>query len=307
MKYANMKTVTNLLCALLVVSLTGLPEVSSAQIWKNLGKKLEKKVEDQASRRLERKIDEAIDKGMDKAEEAAEGAVKSEGKGGSVGSGNMSNSGNQTFTIGGDSKVSISDVYDFKLGVTYDIRNEENKKPMETTMWFGGSDSDYIGMSVPMQKEVFMVMQGANMVTFMLDQKKYMALGSGMADGILGAAVEEASDEIDEEESFSIRKIATERILSYECDVYEMISPEYTTKLWLTRDLDIEMGHFMSAFSTLVKSGGKFPTMQHDVGGLLLKMEGKSTADKGMMIMEATAVDLQGMQFDTSGYTNFGF
>lgn len=289
---------------LIAVVLVGFPMVSSAQLLKGLGKKIEKKIERETNRRVERQVDKAIDKGMDKVEKTAEGAVK--------GSGNQRNGNNNEtstarnpydFRSGGSSDVSIADTYNFTLGVTYEVSSEEQRKPTEMTMWFGGDD--YIGMSVPMQKDVFMIMHGANMVTFMQKEKKYMALGSGMTAGILGAAAAEAEE--DEDVEFSINKIGTERILNYNCNVYEAKSSEYVTKLWLTEELGIDAGHFMASFSTLVKSTGKFPNVGNNAGGLLLKMEGKSTQDKGAMIMEATAIDKNGLQFNTTGYSNFGF
>lgn len=299
----NLKIKSYIPYLLLVAILFILPSTSTAQLLKGLGKKIEQKIERETNKRVERQVDRAIDKGMDKVEQTAEEAVKGGTQGRSEQSSDPTNASIPGFPMSSDNDVSISERYDFTLGVTYNVRDDEQKKPTEMTMWFGGDD--YIGMSVPMQKDVFMIMHGANMVTFMQKDKKYMVLGSGITAGILGAAAAEAEE--DEDVEFSINKIGTERILNYNCTIYEAKSSEYVTKLWLTEELGIDAGHFMASFSTLVKSAGKFPNVGNNAGGLLLKMEGKSTQDKGAMIMEATAIDKNGLQFNTTGYSNFGF
>lgn len=316
---------TPILYPLLTIFLLSLlPDMAAAQIWKDFGKKVEKKIEDQASRRLERKVDKTIDKGMDKVEQAADDAVKGDGKTpaakepakgqttGSVAKGNSKTTDAATpaekQTIpdlqAAAANVSISESYDFPLGISYDMQTDAKNSRQSTTMWFG--KEDYIGMSVSAQKDMFMVMQNSNMVTFMLKQKKYMALGSGMMKGVLNTAAEEASKE-DKVEDFSIKKIGTEKILNYNCDVYEVKSSEYTTKIWLTQDLGVEGTHFMSAFSMMAKSQRKFPDIRNQAGGLMLKMEGKSTKDKDTMLMEATQIHSEGFKFNTSGYSSLGF
>lgn len=274
-----------------------IPTSADAQIWKNLGKKLEEKVERQASSRLERKIDKAIDKGFDKVEETADNAVKSDdkknesaGSGGSVSKGTPNRS----------TPVVLAPMYTFQLGVTYQILNEG--KPMEMTMWL--SEQEYIGMSMDQQKNIFMVIEGSQMISFMQKEKKYMSLGSGMTEKILGAAMEQAENDPQKEE-FSIKKTGTESVLNHQCDVYEVTGPDYTTKLWLTRELGIKSGNLMSVFSGFVKSGAKFPHMESTAGGLLLKME--SINEKNSVQMEAKKIHTQGLQFSTSEYSSIGF
>src|SRR5690606_2210449 len=93
-----------------------------------------------------------------------------------------------------------------------------------------------------------------------------------------------------EAEDISIEKIGTDRILNYNCDVYEVKSPEYTSKIWVTQDLDMDAGHFMEAFSTLVKDDvGRLRDIQSEANGIMLKMEGTSIKDNEVVIMEATA------------------
>lgn len=301
-----MKRNLNIVNVLAVVLILLIPQETDAQILKGLGKKIEKKVEQQVNRRVDRRVDNAINKGMDKAEDAAAGAIE-----GSNSKSEKSDEVNGTrSTIGNlgvlmdNSNVSPAGSYDFTLGVTYDIRNG-NDKPMETTMWFGGEE--YIGMSTSMENNMFMIMHNENMIAFMEKEKNYMVIGGGMIGDIVNAAAEESSDDY-EAENFSIEKIGTERILNYNCDVYELKSSEYTNKIWLTQDLNTEAGNFMKAFSALVKSDNvkKLPNMQNDAGGILLKMEGMSIKDNEVMIMEATAINKQGLQFNTSEYTRFG-
>lgn len=289
----------HIFCVLLLTFvLAVLPEVTSAQILKGLGKKIEKKIERETNRRVERKVDKAINKGMDKVEQTAEEAVRGDGKTETKDSPKKSP---YDFRLGGKSNVSLADTYAFKLGVTYDIENNKKNKT-QTTMWFGGED--YIGMTVPMQKNVFMIMHGGNMITFMQQEKKYMVLGVDVAQGMINAAAEEAKNE---EEDFEIKKIGTEKLLNYNCNVYEVKSSEYVMKLWLTEEIGVDVGSFMSAFSTIVKEKGKFPAMKNQPGGLLLKMESKSLKDKEVMNMTASSIDKTGMSINTSDYSSLSF
>jgi len=281
-----------------------IPQTSKAQLLKGLGKKLEKKVEQQINNRVERQADKAINKGMDKVENAAEEAIKGSGnRQPDTGGAPSSDIGNMGFPTG-TSDVTLSDTYDFTLGVTYQTQGSKDKAT-EMTMWFGGED--YIGMSVTQEKDMFMVMHGANMIAFMEKEKSYMVLGGGMTAGVLGAAVEETENDTFDEE-FSIKKIGSERILNYNCDVYEATTSEYTTKLWLTTELGVDAGHFMSAFGQLTKTSmGGLPNMKNQAGGILLKMEGKSLKDKDTMRMEATSINKQGKNIHTKDYKSFGF
>ncbi|SFT16080.1 DUF4412 domain-containing protein [Sphingobacterium wenxiniae] len=281
-----------------------LPQTSDAQLLKGLGKKLEKKVEQQINNRVERQADKAINKGMDKVENAAEGAIKGSGNRQPNADGEPSSDvGNIDFPIG-KSDVTLYDTYDFTLGVTYQTQGSKGRAT-EMTMWFGGED--YIGMSAAQEKDMFMVMHGASMIAFMEKEKSYMVLGGGMTAGVLGAAVEEAEDDTFDGE-FSIKKIGSESILNYNCDVYEATTSEYTTTLWLTTELGVDAGHFMSAFGQLTKiSKGGMPNLQNQAGGILLKMEGKSLKDNDSMRMEATAIDKEGKSIHTKDYKSFGF
>src|SRR5690606_20041971 len=118
----------------------------------------------------------------------------------------------------GANHVSIAGTYDFTLGVTYNIRNDKDK-PMETTVWFG--KADYIGMSTSTENSMFMIMHNENIITFMEKEKNYMVIGSDMMRGIANAVTKETPND-SEAEDISIEKIGTDRILNYNCDVYEV-------------------------------------------------------------------------------------
>ncbi len=280
------------------------PQEGNTQILKGFGKTLEKKVEQQVNQRVERRADRAINKSMDEIENAADEAFKGSEKKQPKAGTEPSSGGRSVGFPTGNSNVSISDTYDFTLGISYNIRSGKDK-PAETMMWLGGED--YIGMSVPQRQDMLMVMHGANMIAFMEKEKSYMVLGGAMAERIMGAAVEEAEKDTGTE-NFSIRKIGTERILDYNCDVYEANTSEYTTKLWLTAELGVDAGHFMKAFSQLTKSNaGRLPDLQNEAGGVLLKMEGKGSKNEETMYMEATAVHKQGKRINTKEYKSMGF
>ncbi|HMR18306.1 MAG TPA: DUF4412 domain-containing protein [Sphingobacterium sp.] len=280
-----------------------LPQTSEAQVLKGLGKKLEKKVEQQINNRVERQADKAINKGMDKVENATEDVIKGNANKRSK-STETTSAKKKPYDFRSNSDVILADTYDFTLGVTYQTQSGKGKA-VETAMWFGGAD--YIGMSVAQEEDMFMIMHGANMIAFMEKEKSYMVLGGGITAGILGSAVEEAEDNTFDEE-FSIKKIGSERILNYNCDVYEAKTSEYTTKLWLTTELGVDAGHFMRAFGQLTKIGkGSLPNLQNQAGGILLKMEGKSLKDKDTMKMQATSINKQGKSINTKDYKSFGF
>lgn len=304
-----MKLNQRILFLLVLAFVVAMPEDSSAQILKGLGRKIEKKLENETNRRVERRIDRTIDKGFDKVEQSAEDAVKGDGgkstteKPSSSKTGNESESAVSTLSRGNTStNVTLLDVYDFDFGISYAIQSGNNEA--RTTMWFG--KSDYFGMTADVGHDMFMVLHDGSMIGFMQNQKTYMVMGGGMVEGLVGAAAEEASSDAKGLE-FTINKVGTDRILGYNCDIYEMKSADYSSKVWLTKEAGLEPTNFMGAFSTLVKNSAPLPQTMSDVGGLMLKMEGQSTNDNETVILEATGIHKENRKINTSDYRSIGF
>src|SRR5690554_265706 len=249
---ANYKVLYPLLVVLFICE----PMTSDAQIWKNLGRKIEKKVEEQASRRAERKIDQAINKGFDKVEQSADEAVKGAGNAGDpkvnspAAAGSSDMSAMSRIFRGSGEPAEIKELYEFDMAITYALKDKPNSKPVHMSMAMG--KGDYMGMSTESNGSIamFMILDGSHMTTFMMEEQKYMSIGSGVTDQILEAAAEQAELEENEATDFTLKKVGTERVLNYACDIYEMTTDDGTVKVWLTKELGIAGEHFLSAFST---------------------------------------------------------
>lgn len=302
-----------LLYPLLVVLFMCEPMTADAQIWKNLGRKIEKKVEEQASRRAERRIDKAIDKGFDKVEQTADDAVKGSGKaadgksnaGGAARSSDMSVM--SSILSGSGETANIKDLYEFDLAITYELKDKPSAKPVNMSMALG--KGEYMGMSTEAQGSpaMFMILDEGQMSTFMLEQQKYMVIGSGVTDQMLAAAAEHVEEEDDSAADVSIRKVGSERILNYACDIYEMTTDDGTVRVWLTQELGLAGNHFLSSFSALMRNNGNMPQMGSQVGGMLLKMEAKDQRGRNTTSMVAIDVNDNGFSFNTTGYSPIGF
>lgn len=261
-----------------------LPADAEAQIWKNLGKKIEKKVEDQASRRLEKKIDKTIDKGFDAAEDGLDDAAKS----GTA-----------------QSKKAIAKQYDFNLGITYEI-SQDNKKNDQVggmSMWF--SNEPYVGMSSDAQTDAFMVMDDGQIITFMESNKTYMVMGTGFLGQIVGGAEEAADDSTPAD--FKMEKIGSEQILGYNCDIYRVTSDDTQSRIWVAPSLGKAASGLMQGFgSFLPKNQINMADLDRMNMGMALKVV--TTNDKNETItMQATKVHKQGKKINTSNYKSMGF
>lgn len=275
---------------------------SQAQIWKNMGKKLEKKIENQASKRLERKIDKTIDKGFDKAEETAEDAVKKDGN-----KDDAKKTKNDSPT-GVSDKKPLASVYNFPIGVTYDMVKKGGKKDEKlpsTTMWL--SADDYVGMSSSVQKDMFMVMDGEQMIAFMEQKKTYMVLGSGLF-GQLGQSVMEETER-EPAQDYTINQVGSEQLLGYPCTIYEITSANQTSRIWITESLSIEGSGFMGALSYLFKSTkSSMPDLtKAPTAGVMMKMETTDSSSAETIRMEATAVHTDGKEVRSGDYQSMGF
>lgn len=281
----------------------GAPALSSAQILKGLGRKIEKKLENETNRRVERRIDRTIDKSMDKVEQSVEDAVTSDGNSGSSdqqknapSNQSSSSAARAVFSGASTNNVQLLDSYTFDLGISYEIHS--GKDEVHTTMWFG--DADYLGMTADVGHHVFVIMYDGHMISFMQNQKTYMVM-SGMVDQIVDAAANEAENSAGQ---FTINKIGSERVLDYACDIYEIKSDEFHSKLWLAQDAGLSTRNFMGALSSFSqRSPVRLPNAIPGAGGLMLRMEGRNPNDNETIIMEAVAITKEERVINTAEYS----
>lgn len=305
--------------ALLVFALASIiPTHADAQILKNLGRKVEKKVENQINRRVERQVDKAIDKTFDTVEGGVEDAVKGDGQNNSTQKstgqkatpteGNASGSLGSLF--GGNQNVTVRDQYSFLVGVSYDMTSTQGSKVEKlpgTTLWL--SNEAYIGMASDMQQGMFMVMDSGGMITFMEDQKRYMAMSANTIGKFAESAAEQADlDELDDA-NYSFKRVGSEAILGLPCEIYEVETADSKARVWITQAVDIPTGAYgmaLASLSQMHSNKNQLPDLSSQPSGLMLKME--STDDSGQqVIMEATQVHRDGKVFQTAGYQSFGF
>lgn len=277
------------------------PKSTEAQIWKDAGNKLKKKLENQASQRLERQIDNTINKSLDKAENAATDAVK----GGEKKSSESENPYGNMSSPFGKSDVKMSEEYNFQLGISYNLEISGSKKKEKvpaTTMWFG--KEEYMGMSTEQEKNVFMVLDQGAMITFMEKEKMYMVIGGSTA--ILEQAIAEEGEE--DLVDYTFEKIGSEKIIGYDCEIYEVKTEDNQVRVWLTEDLKIEAGHFMKAFSVIAKNtNSNTLNLNPKTGGIMLRMVSTDIKSNETMTMQATEVHNKGKNIITGEYKSFGF
>ena len=304
------------------------PFISEAQIWKDMGKKIEKKVEQQADRRLERKIDKTIDKGFDKIEEATEvknkekkektknnkkSSTKEEsdenstddddsvdfskvfeqlGKEPAGGENSSFDASSilKSMGFGGSEAPPPAKTYTFNLGVDYEITTD-NQEPIMFIMKL--SDNDYMGMSPPMGQEAFMIMQNGFTYTFLKDQMKYMVVDMNE---MMEKAVAKA-EETEPDSQVGFKKIGTETILGYKCDIYQITTEEGVTKMSIANGIPIE--GFLGNLSAMAKNA-KIPKNAPG-SGLPLKIETKNN-EGDIFVMLAKKVDKQKFEFKASEY-----
>lgn len=289
-----------------------------AQIWKNVGGKIKKKLENQADQRLERKIDKTIDKSFDKVEQSAEDAVKTKPKE------NHSNDDDDIQIPGFDmnsmdmsslermmaamtKEVPVADVYKFHLGVKYNIQSATKKKKeedMQMAIWF--SDKGYVGMNTDKQAETFIIIDENALITFMEKEKSYLAISNDLMRGFTGM-VEEYADDMDDDDGGSFKKIGTDKVLGYTCDIYEVKSDDgAASKVWISKEFKAEGKSLIQAFAGLGQEQSSLSKL--DLGpleGLILKVESQEDGER--MTMIATEVNRNGKQIKTKDYKKTGF
>lgn len=312
----------NIIILLGVFMFLCLPNASEAQIWKNMGKKIEKKIEQQADRRLERKIDKTIDKGFDKVEEAAEVKPKKKDKKSDKNTKSKKGSGDDSETdfssildalgnmeegdedmpfdpgsvlkamgLGGDVPAPQAK-YIFSLDVDYEIKADK-EEPMN--MGLSLSEKGYLGMSSPIQEGAFVIMDNGVTHTFMKEQMAYMSMDMEAMGGVMLDKMEEHADD---EEDISFKRVGSETILGYKCEIYEFEDSDGIGRISIATGLPVS--DFFGSFGAMNKDA-KMPK-NAPTPGLPLKIVSVDKSTKETFQMLAVKVNKSKTEFDTSGY-----
>ncbi len=293
-------------CGLGMLVLCMLPEDASSQTLRGLGRKLERKIQEKASRRAEDKVDKAIDKALDKAEKAVDQHTEDQDNDGDTPSKkavtNSQEKGAPSASKVGSTKP-LQEQYNFVLGIQYEMLEGEQKgRGTDVTLWV--SEGPYLGMVSEAQKNAFMVMDDGQMIVFMEKEKSYMTLG-GFASAITEKAVQ-ATEENDAE--FTFKKIGTEDILGYQCDIFEMKSEASEAKLWIAQHMGVQTANsMMQQFGTLMRKSKKGVPDLSKASGLMLKMESFDASKKEKITMVAKEVYKEHKKILSSDYTSMGF
>lgn len=282
---------------ILTITLLFFSFASSAQIWKNAEKKIGKKIEQKASDRAERKIDKAIDKSLDKIEEAPSGNQPSEQP---SEENQKAPAPAQTPSASvpgiGIANVNLPEKYTFKIGVTYETKEDasKNKKPQIITTWYG--DEQYMGMEADKSNFVVLDAKRSAMITFMEEAKMYLAISSDFTN------VQTKEKNEVKEKAPSVEKIGSEKVLGYDCTIYQITTEDGVTKVWYTRDLKVGYSNFMAAMAQSSKKQ-KEKYMVNDIAeGVMMKMESQEKGSNKVMTMIATSINKNGLSFSTSDY-----
>lgn len=201
----------------------------------------------------------------------------------------------------------LRDEYKFKLGITYEfsrIAKDQVKNSHEMNMWY--SDAGFSGIEMNGKASMFMLydMKSMKMITLMEAQKMAMMMDMKKMSGQIAGRVDSAKKEASDAKITKTGK--TEKILGYSCEQYKITSKKTESLIWVTKELGAGFGDYSKSFGMLI--GGKggqgtgFPDMKGAADGVMLKMESTDTGTGDIIRMEATAVNKDGKNINTSGY-----
>ena len=299
-----------------------LSQNSNAQIWNKMGNKIKQKIENQADKRIERRIDETIDKNFDRLEENTEKSIQ-KNKTTKASSDNLpkeSEESNWRLMVDMyntmNEPIDLPDTYQFKLGIRYQTSSSElnNKKPEtgEFTLWF--SKNLYTGFQTKIDGDITMVLDQGNIITFMEKNKTYTAFNpSAFAINVNNLDLQNQQvtvDETKESPFVSIKKIGTENILGYSCDIYHfVVSENRHSKVWVTNKINQVNNSYIEALSSFggkygsIKNLGIFSKVEKDIiKGTMLKVV--SLEEDSQTAMIAQEIYLSGKTIQCKEYKN---
>jgi hypothetical protein len=296
-------------CCVFACAMTIHLPTSNAQLLRRVTQKVTEKIENEANKRVDKKIDQAVNKGFDKIEQSAEQALKSKTK--DENGENFASMLSQ-LSMGEPAK---KEAYSFDLGIAYKIENasSEDKFSNESLIWYGKNGS--LGIEVEQSGNLITtVMDEDQMLLFFEADKRYMAFGTGSAEGIMDAVANEVQTEVEtvtstEEEDFKLTQLRNETFLGYSCKVFLIESNSQQAKVWVTEELSLDM---TKSFQNKMGSFGQssayemMPKELKNLNGVLLKMESKDKNSQETTKLEATKVIETGKTIQTSKYNYSG-
>jgi hypothetical protein len=296
--------------AMLAAAITLQTQYAEAQILKKITQKVAEKVENEANKRLDKKIDQAVNKGLDKVEQSAEEALKakSEKEVGQSLAEMMAK-----LSLGEPAK---KEQYQFDMGIAYEMysKSDEEEFSNQSVIWYAQSGD--LGIEAEQSGNIITsVFNEEQLLLFMENDKKYMALGAGMAEGLAGMVgdnVNEGASETltsDEAKSFKITQLANDNVLGYTCKVFLIENPDQEAKIWITEELNLNFASMLnnkfggmtqqSAFNVL-------PKELKNMNGVLLKMESKEKINGQYTKLEAKKIHESGRTIRIADYTFSG-
>lgn len=245
------------------------PQFAEAQLIEGVINRAQRKVERIGERKIEEKLDKVIEDKFFKVDE-------------------------ETGEVRTAFDATVDKDYSFKMRINYEMKGSSSRDNNEMELWIG--NGPYMGMTTDAQQDAFIVIDDDKMVTFREQEKTYMAFNfNTFAGKVVDAAVENQEDG-----EVSIKKIGKEKIVGYNCDIYEVTGDDGVSKMWITEE--ITAGNFTGSFANLTKNN-KIPEITPG-SGLMLKLESKGKKKSDDFSMAATSADKTNKEFKTSEYRN---
>lgn len=227
---------------------------------RTLGKLGERVVEKKVEKEIDKKIDEVADsivRAMDKedpmtAEERAE-ADENRRKAGKLLSGMM----------GGINQVDLPDAFQFSLKI--DMEMEDDKGRITNMTSFFDQSSSVIGYEMEEAKknkdgDQFFVMdfEKEYLATFTESDGEKVAMSMPLPMNLITDMAANEAEKQQEDEDYSIDRTGkTQMINGYRCEEFVVTSKDYVQHLWLTKDLNVDMG-FTEMFSKMMKNNQQY-------------------------------------------------
>lgn len=199
--------------------------------------------------------------------------------------------------------------FKFKLGITYNISSGDNDKQHKLAMWF--SDGDYSGMEPTESKSaVFIVFDMKNMKMLTIMEAQKMVMSIDLAKFQQQYQQKQGADENKAAPKATITKTGvTEKILGYNCDQYKITSEKNESLIWVTSELGSGFGNFSKSIMMALNSGRgqggsntSLPDTQGAANGVMLKMVATDLSNNKVTTLEATEVNKDGKELNTTGY-----
>lgn len=159
----------------------------------------------------------------------------------------------------------IPATYDFQWKYTANLSTKQGDMIMTYRL---KKNASYLGMEMPQNPNMFMVMDSENELTAMF----FDANGNKM---LMATRLNQSEQEQTKDDFYKdaeIRKIGTKNILGYKCQGYEVETNDHIVKFFLTNEADINFSNLYQTEKGTLPPGFKDEWLQ-DGKGLMLEME----------------------------------